>query len=500
MFDWLFSKPVCPVDLPTRDWIEQRWNWLTEQFGPERVRAAHVILPMPEFFPDAYSGTPDCARVMLDRVCGYMGIAPDVVDVSFYQDCNPVYDEKGRRGTAGWYREEGGRFRIWLEIRDLDDPLALVATIAHELGHIHLLGHGRVSPGTEDHEPLTDLLTVYLGLGIFAANSVIREHFWHAGTVAGWSMRRWGYLSIPMFGYALARFARARDEDTPLWTKHLSPGVRSEFDKARRFLVEADDPNFAPGYVAPFPQRKPDSQETDPAPDSAVTDRASLSAKELLRRYACGERDFRNAHLRGRRLSKADLSGSVLAAADLSGANLIDAILAKTDLCEADLQEADLRGAVLRDANLRDADLSGANLAGADLTGADIRGADFRGGTLDRSVLIGTLRNRSTDFSGVNLSNVECEDDLSQEDLRGLMLTDQVAATCERTRWCVAIFMVAFLGLLVGAMIGGVVGMVLRAVLGENSLADFSVAGGAVLFSVFAVWRVIRSRARTAAD
>src|SRR4051794_4472009 len=99
MARWSQAMPECPVDPPTREWIERRWTWLTEAFGRERVRSVPVVLPAPEFFPDPYAGSDDDARVMLDRVCGYMGIAPDTVELSLYQDRNPVYEGEWRQGT-----------------------------------------------------------------------------------------------------------------------------------------------------------------------------------------------------------------------------------------------------------------------------------------------------------------------------------------------------------------------------------------------------------------
>jgi hypothetical protein len=50
-------------------------------------------------------------------------------------------------------------------------PVALVSTLAHELGHVLLLADGRISAQQQDHEPLTDLLTIFFGLGIFSANA-----------------------------------------------------------------------------------------------------------------------------------------------------------------------------------------------------------------------------------------------------------------------------------------------------------------------------------------
>jgi hypothetical protein len=112
--------------------------------------------------------------------------------------------------------------------------------MAHELGHVHLLGHGRLTPDAEDHEPLTDLLTVFLGLGVFTANAVIREQYWDAGGWAGWKMGRRGYLGMPVYGYALALFARTRGEDGSAWSGELRPDVRSAFRQAGRFLAEGN--------------------------------------------------------------------------------------------------------------------------------------------------------------------------------------------------------------------------------------------------------------------
>ncbi|GLW35429.1 hypothetical protein [Actinoplanes regularis] len=64
-------------------------------------------------------------------------------------------------GAAGHHRVRDGRSVIGIR----DDqaarrPMALVATLAHELGHVLLLADGRISAQQQDHEPLTDLLTI----------------------------------------------------------------------------------------------------------------------------------------------------------------------------------------------------------------------------------------------------------------------------------------------------------------------------------------------------
>ena len=51
--------------------------------------------------------------------------------------------------------------------------MAWVGVLAHELSHIILLRPGLVDRNEKDMA-LTDLLTVFLGFGIFTANSVFR--------------------------------------------------------------------------------------------------------------------------------------------------------------------------------------------------------------------------------------------------------------------------------------------------------------------------------------
>ena len=236
MFGWLRLKSECPIDPTSRDWIDRRWKWLENEFGLDRLRCAPVVVPRPQYFPDRYRGTEEDAQRMLGRVCAYMGIDAATIDLILYEDSTPSYEGHWRESTAGLYQSHEGRFRIWIEVSNLDDPLAMVATMSHELGHVHLLGHGRVSEDADDQEPLTDLLTVFLGLGVMTANSVIREHNWHEGNSSGWKMGRQGYLDMLQYGYALSLFARARGEDGGNFLNELRLDVRSSFRQAMRFL------------------------------------------------------------------------------------------------------------------------------------------------------------------------------------------------------------------------------------------------------------------------
>jgi hypothetical protein len=142
--------------------------------------------------------------------------------------------ERGARGGD----KDGLQMLVALRSTLLKDPVPLVATVAHELGHVILLGGGLMDPRAADHEPLTDLLTVFLGFGIFTANSAARFRQFQDERRHGWSMQRLGYLPQEVYGYALARFAAARGENKPRWARHLSPNVRSFFKRSTAWLAK----------------------------------------------------------------------------------------------------------------------------------------------------------------------------------------------------------------------------------------------------------------------
>jgi len=228
MFEWIRSffsfAPVCPVNDEERQWLEERFEWLIEEFGIERLRSGTTVLPTTEFFSGNYHGTEDDVHQILLVVARHMDVDPDYVRVKFYTEGPDPIEGMAREGTLGLYSEseDYGFYDIRINVDSLDDPLGIVSTMAHELGHVRLLGEERIWSEAPDHEPLTDLTTVFFGLGIFRANSVIREKT----NTGSWSISRSGYLSMNMLGYALALYALARNETNPTWLKHLRPDVR----------------------------------------------------------------------------------------------------------------------------------------------------------------------------------------------------------------------------------------------------------------------------------
>jgi hypothetical protein len=243
-----FVSARCPVDEVEKQWIEKWMLWFIEQFGADTLQKP-IVLPEPEYFPEEYHGTPACARKVLARVCQYMGVPPDSAKLDVFTDPQRELAEHlppgrvGHAGAAGLYGHStpGGRFLLAVEASQLRDGLALIAVLAHEVGHILLLGSGRLRGDERDHEHLTDLVTVFFGLGIISANAAYQFHQWQTPSKQGWRVSRHGYMSESMYGYALASFAWMRGERRPPWVKYLQPNVRTYLKEALTYVHRTGD-------------------------------------------------------------------------------------------------------------------------------------------------------------------------------------------------------------------------------------------------------------------
>jgi len=248
MFDWLF-RPSCPCDSAAKNWIEERLEWLAGEFDDSAFTGRKVILPTPTFFPDPYDGSKTAVRRLLDRVCEYMDVVPDLVALRFVADAGKIWlvNESGQLlpGAAGTYEEGDDKFIIRIDKSGLDDPMGLIGTIAHELAHVRLLGESRIMSEIFDNELLTDLTVVHFGLGIFLANTP-RNWDSQLSTWPDTELRRPEYMSPPMFGWALAHLAWFRGEESPEWTRYLTGAARTNLRQGLRYLLATKDSWYRP--------------------------------------------------------------------------------------------------------------------------------------------------------------------------------------------------------------------------------------------------------------
>ena len=238
-----WKPPTLPVTAKDQAWVDESFAWFATQCGVEYARAVTMLLPGD--FPDSYQGDASSARALLDRICPSMQVDPTSVDLEIYDDHTeemrrilPTLAAPTLNSPAGLYlppRSADERHIIGIEQRQLQDPFVLVATLAHEVGHVRLLGGGLIERDPY-HELLTDLFTVFCGFGVFSANSACMFDQHQGNFYHGWSYRRHGYLSQQVYGYALACWTFLPQEWKPAWARYLTLNVKCDFEASLKYL------------------------------------------------------------------------------------------------------------------------------------------------------------------------------------------------------------------------------------------------------------------------
>jgi len=236
----------CPVTEDRRLAIEKSFMRLLGIFGEDFVKSRRVLVPDEADFPFEFVGDEENAYEILDVVAPQMDLDAEEIEIDFYteaeteiktggafQDRLFLQAAEGEHYSAGLYRgkQPDGKYHIGLETKNLNNPQQVIATLAHELAHIKLLGERRIR---RNDETLTDLATIVFGLGVFGANTA----FQFRNSSDSWGYSHSGYLTQMDWGYALALFARVRAEKTPEWINFLTLNVREDFKQSERFIGE----------------------------------------------------------------------------------------------------------------------------------------------------------------------------------------------------------------------------------------------------------------------
>ena len=227
----IMDRLAMPVeDLPGgyEQWVGDSMRRLLEQFGREPlerpiVRPADLLL--------GFDGTEAATRSLFTTVCRRMDVPVDRIEFRLgplrpnpKTPTGPLDTPRG--GPVGRWFRDNGRGVVTVVPSLMDDPDWLVSVLAHELGHELLIGSGRVEPSRPDLECLTDLLTVFYGFGIFAANASIALPAHVSGRGKAPVAR--GYLRQEALALALAHYCVLRGERRhPAWKADLDFLVRA---------------------------------------------------------------------------------------------------------------------------------------------------------------------------------------------------------------------------------------------------------------------------------
>lgn len=246
MFRWPFRKrSFLPPE--EEEWQIETWRWLLDRFGGLALLSqANLVVPSREFFPPTETTGHDRALHVFEAVKNHAGMSKWECElIAQAPGPNPhlggVATVQGLHGAAGTFGVEGRTIAITYDPALLDEPVKLVATLAHEVAH-YLLGTKLPPGGEEMLEPATDLTAAYLGFGVFGANSAFNfEQHQDVGT-QGWSSSRLGYLNESGWIFALAVFAFLRQDSVEPLERHLKPHLYSELRRALKYLRREPSP------------------------------------------------------------------------------------------------------------------------------------------------------------------------------------------------------------------------------------------------------------------
>jgi len=234
-------------------WLYEHFLWLERTLPAKGGDFTHrMILPTKEFFPDRFHQDHQSAVVVFDRVKALMGIqewrcslepqVPGNREVNDRLASSGVLGSQSSNDAAGTFSIPEDGVVITYAPHLLKNPVALVATMAHELCHYLLATVKEEPPATwSELEPLTDLCAVAEGFGVFLANSAFQFSQWSSSDQHGWGFERLGYLSEEELGFATAVFCVRNGIDAGIAARTLKPNPREVYCDALDFVVELEE-------------------------------------------------------------------------------------------------------------------------------------------------------------------------------------------------------------------------------------------------------------------
>ena len=242
----LFGKARF-LDADLEDWFLETWTWLmSKSGGMERMRDTPLVTPTRDFFPPTEAVGHEKALHVFECVKNLMGLqAWDCELVAKTRATSRQVDRYlfvgGGGGAAGTFQVRDGRVTITYASELVDDPMALVSTLAHELAHYRLAILGEHGPGGHGaHELATELAVAHAGFAVFSANTAFNFSRTSGAGGHGWQRSQAGYFSDRTWAFALALFLTLRGEEG-LADRWVKPIIKDMMKSATKYLHKRPD-------------------------------------------------------------------------------------------------------------------------------------------------------------------------------------------------------------------------------------------------------------------
>jgi hypothetical protein len=249
-FVWFWQrKNEPPITKADKKWVEDSLLWLSELFTPEVFRSLTTVTPDKQYFDRDFTGTEEDVDFILERLALIMNIKPWEIQLMYFSNKPTEFSEgisetPSEKLKGSWTSKTSelidkgfGCKEIWIELDQMKDQIALIATISIELAKYKLTSEYMV----EDHINLfADLTSLVFGFGIFRANSFFKFAQWQGNTHHGWQMQKSGGLPEPVIAYVMAWLAHYRNEDVS-WKSYLNRTTKKYFEKSYKYIEQNKD-------------------------------------------------------------------------------------------------------------------------------------------------------------------------------------------------------------------------------------------------------------------
>ena len=233
--------PRCPLNLGLKVWTERRFRDIGEELGASHIRQVEVVEPGSELLQAAVNSD-DAITLVFEQVCRWMDVSSSSLrlNVMSSDEMAELAASQGASGAAmslyGIPAVDGEAAQLIVSA-DLNlDADQLLAMIARGVAHDVLRTRLPDLFAARDQMRIIDLVPVFFGLGIFVANSTVRD----LNGVSG-APTRADSLSSEVYGYALALAAWVRGEGMADWTRHLRLDARETMKSGFKFLAKSGD-------------------------------------------------------------------------------------------------------------------------------------------------------------------------------------------------------------------------------------------------------------------
>jgi len=208
------ARPKAFLDAPRREWQFAVFAWLLRNCGGfPKFLDTTLVLPIEEHFPDRGLSGHAAVAALFRRVRDHAGMA----------DWPCTVEPEPAEGRA--LPPTSSRIPVITYKRGELAAMPMVGAFAHELARMLVETFEEPPPGgAQLHEPAIDLAAVFMGFGVFMANSTFEATRYD--------------LNEGEFAHALAMFCQLRKLEPALIARHLNPHLRKYLRLASRDLAQ----------------------------------------------------------------------------------------------------------------------------------------------------------------------------------------------------------------------------------------------------------------------